>query len=84
MSREFSVKETLDAALNPYLSRAQAKSVRLFATLEGGLPETLVGDAPRIRELLAHLIGNAVKFTHSGAVELRQFHQSIAHPVRRG
>ena len=68
---EFSVKETLDAALNPYLPRAQAKNVRLFATLEAGLPETLVGDAPRIRELLAHLIGNAVKFTHSGAVELR-------------
>jgi CheY-like chemotaxis protein len=68
---EFSVKETLDAALNPYLARAQAKSVRLFATLEAGLPETLVGDAPRIRELLAHLIGNAVKFTHSGTVELR-------------
>ena len=68
---EFSVKETLDAALNPYLARAQAKSVRLFSTLEAGLPETLVGDAPRLRELLAHLIGNAVKFTHSGIVELR-------------
>src|SRR5580692_1646766 len=68
---EFSVKETLDAALNPYLQRAQAKNVRLFSTLEAGLPETLVGDAPRLRELLAHLIGNAVKFTHSGIVELR-------------
>jgi len=68
---EFSVKETLDAALNPYLARAQAKSVRLFSTLEAGLPETLIGDAPRLRELLAHLIGNAVKFTHSGIVELR-------------
>jgi CheY-like chemotaxis protein len=68
---EFSVKETLDAALNPYLSRAQAKSVRLFSTLEAGLPETLLGDAPRLRELLAHLIGNAVKFTHAGTVELR-------------
>jgi CheY-like chemotaxis protein len=68
---EFSVKETLDAALNPYLSRAQAKNLRLFSTLEAGLPETLVGDAPRLRELLAHLIANAVKFTHSGLVEMR-------------
>ena len=33
---EFSVKETLDAALNPYLARAQAKGVRLFSTLEAG------------------------------------------------
>jgi CheY-like chemotaxis protein len=68
---EFSVKETLDAALNPSLPRAQAKNIRLFSTLEAGLPETLIGDAPRVRELLAHLIGNAVKFTHAGTVELR-------------
>ena len=68
---EFSVKEMLDAALNPSVPRAQAKNVRLFSTLETGLPETLIGDAPRIRELLAHLIGNAVKFTHAGTVELR-------------
>ncbi len=68
---EFSVKETLDAALNPYVPRAQAKNIRLFSTLEAGLPETLMGDAPRIRELLAHLIANAVKFTHAGTVELR-------------
>jgi len=68
---EFSVKETLDAALNVHIPRAQAKNVRVFATLEAGLPETLIGDAPRIRELLSHLIGNAVKFTHAGSVELR-------------
>jgi CheY-like chemotaxis protein len=67
---EFSVKETLDAAINPYLGRAQAKNIRLLSTLEAGLPETMVGDAPRVRELLAHLIANAVKFTHSGTVEL--------------
>jgi CheY-like chemotaxis protein len=67
---EFSVKEMLDAAINPYLARAQAKNIRLLSTLEAGLPETLVGDAPRVRELLAHLIGNAVKFTHAGTVEL--------------
>ena len=68
---EFSVKETLDAAITPYLPRAQTKNVRLFSTLEAGLPETLIGDAPRLRELVAHLIGNAVKFTHAGTVELR-------------
>jgi CheY-like chemotaxis protein len=68
---EFSVKETLDAAVIPYIPRAQAKSVRLFSTLEAGLPETLLGDAPRVRELLAHLVANAVKFTHAGTVELR-------------
>lgn len=68
---EFSLKETLDAALTQHALRAQAKGLRLFSTLEAGLPETLLGDAPRLRELLGHLIANAIKFTHSGSVELR-------------
>jgi CheY-like chemotaxis protein/nitrogen-specific signal transduction histidine kinase len=68
---EFSLKETIDAALNQHALRAQAKGLRLFATFETGLPETMLGDAARLRELLGHLIANAVKFTHAGNVEVR-------------
>jgi len=68
---EFSLKETIDAALNQHALRAQAKGLRLFATLETGLPETILGDAARLRELLGHLIANAVKFTHVGNIEVR-------------
>jgi CheY-like chemotaxis protein len=70
---EFSLREMLDAALNQHAPRAQAKGVRLFSTLEPGLPETMLGDAPRLRELLGNLIANAIKFTHSGSVELRVY-----------
>jgi CheY-like chemotaxis protein len=68
---EFSLKEMLDSALNQHALRASAKGLRLFSTLEAGLPETMLGDAPRVRELLGHLIANAIKFTHSGSVEVR-------------
>ena len=68
---EFSLKEMLDSALNQHALRAQAKGLRLFSTHEAGLPETMLGDAPRLRELLGHLISNAIKFTHAGTVELR-------------
>jgi CheY-like chemotaxis protein/nitrogen-specific signal transduction histidine kinase len=68
---EFSLKELLDSALNQHALRAQAKGLRLFSTLETGLPETMLGDAPRVRELLGHLVANAIKFTHAGSVELR-------------
>lgn len=68
---EFSLKEMLDSALNQHALRAQAKGLRLFSTLEAGLPETMLGDAPRLRELLGYLISNAVKFTNVGTVELR-------------
>jgi CheY-like chemotaxis protein/anti-sigma regulatory factor (Ser/Thr protein kinase) len=68
---EFSLKELLDSAVNQHALRAQAKGLRLFSTLEAGLPETMLGDAPRLRELLGYLISNAIKFTHAGTVELR-------------
>jgi CheY-like chemotaxis protein len=68
---EFSVKEMLEAALGPQRSKADLKQLRLRLTLDAGLPETLVGDASRLRELLGHLVNNAIKFTHTGSVDVR-------------
>jgi CheY-like chemotaxis protein len=68
---EFSVKEMLEAALAQQRPKADLKQLRLRLTLDGGLPETLIGDASRLRELLGHLINNAIKFTHTGSVDVR-------------
>ena len=68
---EFSVKEMLEAALGQQRAKADIKQLRLRLTLDAGLPETLVGDASRLRELLGHLVNNAIKFTHAGSVEVR-------------
>jgi CheY-like chemotaxis protein len=67
---EFSVREMLDAALAQQLGKAQAKNLPVTLTLDPSLPETMVGDGPRLRELLSHLIANAIKFTPSGRVEV--------------
>lgn len=67
---EFSVKETLDAALSQQQVKADLKRLRVTLSLDPNLPVTLVGDAPRIREVLAHLLGNAIKFTHVGSVSV--------------
>jgi CheY-like chemotaxis protein/anti-sigma regulatory factor (Ser/Thr protein kinase) len=68
---EFNLRETLEAAIALFQPKAAMKRIRLSLTMDGGLPETMMGDAPRVRELLGHLLSNAVKFTHQGAVELR-------------
>jgi CheY-like chemotaxis protein/anti-sigma regulatory factor (Ser/Thr protein kinase) len=70
---EFNLRETLNAALLQHNMKADSKGLRLSSTMDAALPETMLGDAPRLRQLLGHLIGNAVKFTHAGAVELRAF-----------
>lgn len=68
---EFNLRETMEAALAPQQSKAGLKRLRLSLTMDSGLPETMVGDGTRIRELLGHLLSNGVKFTNSGSVELR-------------
>jgi CheY-like chemotaxis protein len=67
---EFSPKEIVDSAIAHQAGKAQAKGLRLCSKLDGTLPETLVGDASRIQEILVHLLDNAIKFTHHGSVEL--------------
>ena len=67
---EFSTREMLEAALAQQRSKADVKQLRLRLTLDAGLPETMIGDASRLRELLGHLINNAIKFTSNGSVEV--------------
>jgi two-component system sensor histidine kinase/response regulator len=50
---------------------AQAKGLDLSAVLEDSVPDLALGDANRLRQVLTNLVGNAVKFTRSGAITVR-------------
>jgi CheY-like chemotaxis protein len=67
---EFGLSEMVDSALAKEREKAQAKGLALTATLDAALPQTIVGDAARIQDLLGHLLDNAIKFTHRGSVDL--------------
>ncbi|HEV8146388.1 MAG TPA: ATP-binding protein [Bryobacteraceae bacterium] len=70
---EFSLRELLQSALEQHALKAANKGLKLVSTIDTGLPETVIGDAPRLRQLLGHLLANAVKFTPAGSVELHAF-----------
>ena len=80
---EFNLEETLEAAVAEHFLKAKSKGLRLYRTFDESMPETIVGDAPRVRQLLSHLVGNAVKFTPAGNVELRAVHQVAAETGER-
>src|SRR5262249_13656670 len=65
---EFVLRDTIDASVAQHLAKADMKGLRLSVTFEPNTPQTVIGDAPRIKDLLGHLVGNAVKFTPSGSV----------------
>jgi CheY-like chemotaxis protein len=67
---EFSLRETLAGLISEFAFKAESKGVRLRHNFDRNLPATVMGDALRLRQLIWHLLGNAVKFTQRGEVEV--------------
>lgn len=59
---------------------AERKGVTFICDIPETLPHIVYGDQKRLRQVLLHLLGNAVKFTEQGRVELRIAKKSIRNP----
>ena len=66
----FSLHETLDEALRTLAVRAHEKGLELLCEWKPEVPDYVVGDQVRIRQVIINLLGNAIKFTHAGEVAL--------------
>lgn len=66
----FSLPKLLEQIRRMALVRAQEKGLRLEVARLPGVPEIVVGDEDRLRQVLVNLVGNAVKYTDQGFVRL--------------
>src|SRR5690349_7708579 len=67
----FSVLELVDEIAHSFSGDVQATGVRLDVRVSEDVPSRLCGDPLRLRQVLVNVVGNAVKFTHEGAIEVR-------------
>jgi two-component system, sensor histidine kinase len=67
---EFSLRDALEGVLGEFSAKAEAKGLLIERALDASLPEMVVGDPQRLRQILWHLVGNGVKFTRAGRVEV--------------
>jgi signal transduction histidine kinase/DNA-binding response OmpR family regulator/HPt (histidine-containing phosphotransfer) domain-containing protein len=64
----FHVAECVEGALDLVAADAARKDIELLCLIEPDVPEALVGDVTRVRQVLLNLLSNAVKFTERGEV----------------
>lgn len=67
----FDLRDVIAQAVEAIEVRAQAKGLTLRRTIPSGVPFFLTGDAQRLRQVIINLLGNSLKFTDRGSLEVR-------------
>ncbi len=68
---EFDLRDSLGDAVKAVAMRAHEKGLELAYHVEDGVPDALLGDPGRLRQIIVNLVGNSIKFTEAGEVVVR-------------
>jgi signal transduction histidine kinase/CheY-like chemotaxis protein len=66
----FAVRQFLNETMKSYLLRCKSKAIELKWHVAPDVPDQLVGDDIRLRQVIVNLVENAIKFTSQGGIEL--------------
>ena len=66
----FFLRQTLQSFATPFLRSVQDKGLAFSCQVDADVPDGLVGDFPRLGQILNQLLGNALKFTEKGSIHL--------------
>jgi signal transduction histidine kinase/DNA-binding response OmpR family regulator len=68
---EFNLRDNLEQTMRALALRAHQNGLELTCEIRRGVPERIIGDPTRLRQIIINLVGNAIKFTSHGEVSLR-------------
>ncbi|MCX6073577.1 MAG: PAS domain S-box protein [Campylobacterales bacterium] len=66
----FNLNETIDQLSSLFAPKSDAKGLEFIIRIASEIPTWLIGDNLRLLQILNNLVSNAIKFTHSGEIEL--------------
>ena len=67
---DFKLRGSIEQALKTLAPRAHQKDLELNCNIEADVPDALLGDPSRLRQILVNLLGNSLKFTEKGEINL--------------
>jgi signal transduction histidine kinase/CheY-like chemotaxis protein len=73
----FGLRDTIRQCVKLLSARAAERKLTIEMSVDAPVPESLVGDPGRLRQILLNLIGNAIKFSSEGRIVIRAHHQVL-------
>ncbi len=67
---EFRLRDCVENAVKTLAVRAREKKLEMVLDFASDVPDAVIGDAVRLRQIVVNLVGNAIKFTEEGEIEL--------------
>jgi PAS domain S-box-containing protein len=65
---DFDLRDAVSHTLKTLAVRAHKKGLELYSRIAPDVPQMLLGDADRVRQIIVNLVGNAIKFTQKGSI----------------
>ena len=80
----FDLRNCIEEALDLVAGKASEKGLNLAYTIDKSVPDIIIGDPNRLRQILSNLLSNAVKFTERGEIKLSVSGQKLdgTHEIR--
>ena len=74
----FSINGLVNSVETFFAERAKEKGLTIASKVETSIPDTLTGDATRLTQILVNLLGNAIKFTDQGSINIEIYNKQQA------